>query len=238
MAPIEEHGAFWSFEPTSQSWSEITPKDRQLPFPPGRSYHALTNDGNNTIYLHAGCLEKERIADLWSFDVSQRQWRQRTAAPDPPRGGASIAFATGKLWRMNGFDGVKEQGGTLDVFDPVHDSWSTIRFAADGRQGPVPRSVCCLLATKIHGRDTLVTLFGESDPSNLGHHGAGRMLGDIWAFDIESEHWQEIVVQSGDKPLPRGWFAAAVVTDSIILIQGGLSMSNERIDDVWLLKVN
>ncbi|KIW34709.1 uncharacterized protein PV07_01468 [Cladophialophora immunda] len=237
MAPIEEHGAFWSFDPTTQSWSEITPRDPQSPFPPGRSYHALANDGNDMIYLHAGCPEKDRLSDLWSFSVSQRKWHQHAAAPDPARGGTSIAFARGKLWRMNGFDGAKEQGGTLDVFDPGNVHWNTISFAADGREGPGPRSVCCLLALKIGGRDSLLTMFGESDPSNLGHQGAGKMLGDIWVFDIESGHWQEVRFPDGeDKPMPRGWFAADVVADSSVIIQGGLSASNERLDDVWLLE--
>ncbi|KIW17901.1 hypothetical protein PV08_05096 [Exophiala spinifera] len=242
MAPIEEHGAFWSFDPATQSWSEITPQDRESPFPPGRSYHALANDGNDTIYLHSGCLAKDRLADLWAFDVSQRKWRQCAAAPDPPRGGASITFASGKLWRMNGFDGTKEQGGTLDIFSPGDNSWSTVRFAADGREGPSPRSVCCLLPLKIRGRETLLTMFGESDPSSLGHQGAGRMLGDVWVFDVDSGHWQEILPQGGSKPLPRGWFAADVVADvvadSTVLLQGGLSMSNERLDDAWLLEVH
>lgn len=238
MTPIEEQGAFWSFDPTTQTWSEVTPRDTQSPFPPGRSYHALANDGNDTIYLQAGCLEKDRLSDLWSFSVSQRQWQQLAAAPDPARGGTSITFARGKLWRMNGFDGTKEQGGTLDVFDPKDGDWTTIPFAADDREGPVPRSVCCLLALRICGRDSLLTMFGESDPSNLGHQGAGRMLGDIWVFDIESGHWQKVLPQDGDKPLPRGWFAADVVDDSRVLIQGGLSTSNERLDDVWLLEFN
>ncbi|OAL25362.1 hypothetical protein AYO22_05239 [Fonsecaea multimorphosa] len=237
MAPIEEHGAFWSFDPATQSWSEIIPRDPQSPFPPGRSYHALTNDGNDTIYLHAGCLEKDRLSDLWSFSVSQRKWLQHAAAPDPARGGTSIAFAREKLWRMNGFDGTKEQGGTLDVFDPRDGNWNTISFAADDQEGPGPRSVCCLLALKIRGRESLLTMFGESDPSNLGHQGAGRMLGDIWVFDIDSGHWQEVRSWEGqDKPLPRGWFAADVVADSSVIIQGGLAASNERLDDVWMLE--
>ena len=32
------------------------------------------------------------------------------------------------------------------------------------------------------GATRLVTLFGESDPSSLGHMGAGKMLADVWAY--------------------------------------------------------
>ncbi|RVX71212.1 hypothetical protein B0A52_04786 [Exophiala mesophila] len=238
MAPIEERGTLWSFDPQIRSWAAITPRDTEAPFPSGRSYHALTNDGDDTIYLHAGCPEKGRLGDVWSFRLSQRQWQQHAAAPDPPRGGTSIAFARGKLWRMNGFDGIKEQGGAVDVFDPADDRWTSIPFAADGKEGPIPRSVCCLLALKIRGRDSLLTMFGESDPSNLGHQGAGKMLGDIWAFDIESQHWQEIRTQDSEIPSPRGWFAADVVVAGRVLMQGGLSPSNDRLDDLWLLELD
>jgi len=237
MAPIEEKGLLWSFDPQNQLWHTIVPKNPQSPFPAGRSYHALANDGEDKIYLHAGCPEMGRLADLWVFSVSQQQWRELPSAPAPARGGPSIAFAQGKLWRMNGFDGTKEQGGILDVFDPVDSSWSSIAFTADGREGPAPRSVSCLLPLNIRGNQGLLTMFGEYDPSNLGHQGAGKMLGDTWIFDISSQTWREIVFQSLDRPSPRGWFATDVVDGTRILIQGGLSASNDRLDDLWLLEL-
>ncbi|KEF55148.1 uncharacterized protein A1O9_08802 [Exophiala aquamarina CBS 119918] len=237
MAPIEENGSWWSFDPKDQAWHTIVPKNSQSPFPTGRSYHALANDGDDKIYLHSGCPEKGRLADLWVFTVTHREWQELPSAPAPARGGASIAFTNGKLWRMNGFDGTKEQGGKLDVFDPTANSWSSIAFPANGREGPAPRSVSCLLPLTVRGRKCLLTMLGESDPSNLGHQGAGKMLGDIWLFDISSQAWREVLVQGPDKPSPRGWFAADVLDESNILIQGGLSASNDRLDDLWLLQL-
>jgi hypothetical protein len=32
-----------------------------------------------------------------------------------------------------------------------------------------------------------VTIFGERNPSSLGHAGAGKMFGDVWAYDIAGE---------------------------------------------------
>lgn len=59
-------------------------------------------------------------------------------------------------------------------------------FVADGIAGPSPRSVGVLILVVIGGRMSLVTLFGERDPSSLGHQGAGKMLGDVWVFDVDS----------------------------------------------------
>jgi hypothetical protein len=144
---------------------------------------------------------------------------------------------------MNGFDGKTEQGGALDIFDIATNEWKTITFPANSVSGPEARSVAALLAVTISGRESLVTLFGERDPSSLGHAGAGKMLGDVWAFDVQDEKWSEISVSEGEsaKPAARGWFDADVVDldggRSGIVVHGGLAESNERLGDVWVLEL-
>ncbi|KAL4861992.1 hypothetical protein BDV12DRAFT_179548 [Aspergillus spectabilis] len=237
LTPIEEYGAFWVFDP-SGNWSQIKPTDSESPYPAGRSYHALTNNGGDTIFLHAGCPEKGRLRDLWAFDITTRTWTELPRAPGPERGGPSIAYSEGKIYRMNGFDGNTEQGGALDVFDLDKHEWSTITYPADGIKGPAARSVSCLLALEIDSKPSLVTMFGEHDPSSLGHQGAGKMLSDVWVFDIKSQQWTQMDVDSENAPPPRGWFDADVIvkgTASGIVVHGGLAESNERLGDVWLL---
>jgi N-acetylneuraminic acid mutarotase len=240
MAPIEEDGAVWSFDPRSSSWSKITPADSSAPVPPARSYHCSTSDGKNTFFLHAGCPAKGRLSDLWKFNVSDRIWTQAPDAPAPQRGGASIAYSGGKLYRMNGFDGNTEQGGSIDIFDIAKNTWSTETFKADGNNGPEARSVCVLLPVHVAKKDKLLTLFGEHDPSSLGHAGAGKMLSDAWLYDISENWWTRLHSEGSDgSPAPRGWFDADVVkaqtgNDSVV-IHGGLGENNERLTDVWHL---
>ena len=87
MAPIEEHGAVWCFDPASSSWSKITPADSSAPYPPARSYHCSTSDGKDTLFLHAGCPASGRLSDLWMFNVHDCTWSQAPDAPAPHRGG-------------------------------------------------------------------------------------------------------------------------------------------------------
>lgn len=236
MAPIEEDGTIWEFDPAASNWSALSPVGSSSPplFPPARSYHCMANDGSDTIYLHAGCPEQGRLCDLWAFSLASKQWKQLAPAPDPPRGGSSIAFADGRLYRMNGFDGKTEQGGSVDIYSPETDSWTSHGFTADGKNGPEPRSVSALLPVRIQGRQSLVTLFGERDPSALGHQGAGKMLGDVWAFDLEDRTWTEVEISGDALPAPRGWFAADTYGDQIV-VQGGLDESNKRLGDLWML---
>ncbi|KAL4916380.1 hypothetical protein BDW62DRAFT_211952 [Aspergillus aurantiobrunneus] len=238
MAPIEEQGALWEFDPIANGgeWSQIKPADPQSPFPSGRSYHAITSNGQDTVFIHAGCPEKGRLRDLWAFNIPTRKWTELSPAPEPERGGTSIAYFEGRLYRMNGFDGKTEQGGALDVFDYASNSWTTITYPVDGIHGPSPRSVSSLLALRINNRASLVTMFGERDPSSLGHQGAGKMLSDVWAFDVESNTWEKVTT-GVEGPPSRGWFDADVFGDSpSIVVHGGLAESNERLGDVWLLQ--
>ena len=240
MAPIEEQGAVWEFDPTAASWSLILPSDAKTKaFPVARSYHCMASDGENTLYLHAGCPEKGRLSDLWAFNLSQRDWTELAPAFDPPRGGTSITFTNGKLYRMNGFDGNTEQGGSVDIYSPETNSWASHVYSPDGKAGPTPRSVSCLLPIRLEDRSFLITLFGEHDPSSLGHQGAGKMLSDMWVFDIRSKKWEKVVVAQGDElPLARGWFDADVVGTNAVVVHGGLGESNERLGDVWTIELS
>ncbi|KAF4458842.1 Nitrile-specifier 5 [Fusarium albosuccineum] len=238
MKPVEENGAIWSYEVSNAQWSLIEPADSSSPFPSGRSYHCITSDGSNSIYVQSGCPEAGRLSDLWKFDLTNKTWTELAPAPGPARGGASIAFSNGKLYRVNGFDGKTEQGGSVDVFDIAAGSWSTISYKPDGINGPEPRSVSTLLPVTVQGKVYLVAMFGERDPSTLGHAGAGKMLSDAWAFDVQEGVWQKVETES-EVPNARGWFDADVAKDEagndIIVVHGGLGEDNQRLGDVWRL---
>ena len=239
MDPIDEDGGLWRFTPSTLKWSAI--KTETGPHPVARSYHTMTSDGQNKLCLHAGCPAEGRLPDLWVFDVESGAWSELPAAPGPARGGTSIAFYQEKLYRMNGFDGTKEQGGWLDIYDIGKRTWNSITYTADGESGPEPRSVATLLTVKTSDkRNILITMFGEHNPSALGHAGAGKMLNNVWAFDIDTEKWEKVTVGGdGDSPAPRGWFSADVRRQEggdVVILHGGLAEDNSRLGDVWQLQ--
>lgn len=252
MAPVCENGNLWCYEHTSQSWSSISPADPSCVYPEARSYHSMTTDGRDAIYLHAGCPAKGRLNDLWAFQVSSRKWIRLASAPGPGMGGTSITFCSqggDRLYRMNGFDGKSEYGGAIDLYHPELDCWSTKSFKADGWPVPEARSVSALLCVKIEGKCYIITAFGEHDPSSLGHSGAGKMLGDVRAWDPAKERWYD-VKHEGGSPAPRGWFAAqtykgdslaaqkygdaSFAEENSIVVHGGLAEDNSRLGDVWI----
>ncbi|KAJ5735132.1 uncharacterized protein N7483_000257 [Penicillium malachiteum] len=235
MAPIEETGAVWEYDPSTATWTLLQPSDTSKSYPAARSYHCMTSDGKDKIYVHAGCPENGRLSDLWAFSISRNEWTELAQAFDPPRGGTSIAFADGKVYRMNGFDGKTEQGGNLDIYTAETNSWDSHVYSPDSQDGPSPRSVSALLPISINGRSYLITLFGERDPSSLRHQGAGKMLEDVWGFDVEYKKWEKVDLQGSELPAARGWFDADFAGPGSLIVQGGLGESNDRLGDVWKL---
>ncbi|KAI8299152.1 Nitrile-specifier protein 5 [Colletotrichum sp. SAR11_240] len=228
------------------------------------------DEGYGTFFVHGGCLAGgERTNDLWAFDVRSRVWSQLPSAPGPARGGAAICVSKSRLFRFGGFDGKNELGGQLDFIhlemDTFDDGVSKGEIAVHGRGGwqsivqgansgeqeinlipgqtwPGPRSVAGLEAVTVGaGREYLLLIMGEREPSSDGHAGAGAMWDDVWAFQVpplgmtaasvRDAMWSSMGWQTGEgrwtqltmepydddnddgEPAPRGWFAAAPMAD-------------------------
>ena len=159
--------------------------------------------GHGTFFVHAGCPASGRTNDLWGFDVRSRTWKEFPAAPGKPRGGTSITMSKQRVFRYGGFNGEGEEGGSLDIlelgldtFDDAGGSsdiavvakgtWQTLNFAEEDMKCPGNRSVAgfqCI--TTGMGREYLVLMLGERDPSSQGHDGAGKFWGDIWAYQAQ-----------------------------------------------------
>ncbi|KHN97467.1 Kelch-type beta propeller [Metarhizium album ARSEF 1941] len=237
MDPIDEQGGVWRCDAAIPSWDLI--ETASYKYPAARSYHAMASDGAKTIYLHAGCPSQGRLSDLWAFDTASLEWTELPSAPGPARGGTSITFCQGKLYRVGGFDGTSEQGGVVDVYDPAASTWQSISFSPDDIHGPGARSVAALLAVRSEGEPVLVSMFGEGDPSSLGHAGAGKMLHDVWLFHIRDAAWKKMEFE-GDVPSARAWFAADVLQGrdgDAVIVHGGLAADNSRLGDVWRLEL-
>ncbi len=71
---------------------------------------------------------------------------------------------------MNGFDAKTEQGGAIGVYDlATRTCTRTIRFPRARATERAP-----LLAVNLKGKDFLLALFGERDPSSLAMMERGR----------------------------------------------------------------
>ena len=194
------------------------------------------------------CTAGGRLGDLWVFDVASRVWSQYPNPPGSARGGSCLTYAMHRLFRYGGFDGNHELGGQIDYLDVSvaergdakgeilsHGrSWESVHDSSPGN-----RSVAGLHpVTTGQGRNYLLLLLGESNPSSSGHDVAGQFRDDVWSYQLQPANmtaaslkdaarrlvgaktgenaWAKVEVpeasmKSGqlDSPCSRGWFASA-----------------------------
>lgn len=224
-ADHNELNEFYSFDTRSGAWSLLSTG------PPHRSYHSMAAD-DRRVYVFGGCGVAGRLNDLWAYDVVDRKWTQ---FPPPGegckgRGGPGLAAVAGKIWVIYGFGGVELDD--VHCFDPIRREWAQVETGGDK---PTPRSVFSTAAI----RKYVFVYGGEVDPSDLGHLGAGKFSGEMFALDTEDlvwRRWVDAAAESGQHPGPRGWCAYAAGQwrgEEGLLVYGGNSSSNDRLGDMF-----
>lgn len=195
--------------------------------------------GYGTVFIHAGCPASGRTNDLWGFDIRSRTWKEFPAAPGKPRGGTAITVSKSRIYRYGGFNGEGEEGGYLDVLEvdvdtftdgsvggkgevsvSAKEKWVTLDFKEEGLSFPGNRSVAGFEAiTTGMGREYLVLLLGERDPSSQGHDGAGKFWGDVWAFQspplgMTAASFKDATWQALGRKTGEGLWSAVQVADA------------------------
>ncbi|CAJ1958105.1 unnamed protein product [Sphenostylis stenocarpa] len=228
-----ELNELYSFDTRANKWALVSRGDIG---PPHRSYHSMTADDRH-VYVFGGCGVHRRLNDLWAFDVVESKWVE---LPSPGesckgRGGPGLAVAQGKIWVVYGFSG--EEMDDVHCFDPAHETWTQVETSG---LKPTARSVFCTHSNGKH----IIVYGGEIDPSDQGHMGAGQFSGEVYALDTETLAWKRLedeVDSGGGHPGPRGWCAFAGARrggHEGLLVYGGNSPSNDRLDDIFFLALS
>lgn len=183
------------------------------------------------VYVFGGCGVGGRLNDVAAFDTVEMEWVELPKAGEKclGRGGPGLVYAAQKLWVVYGFAG--KEMDDVHCFDPTRKEWSEVETTGEK---PSARSVFC---TAVIGKYVFV-YGGEIDPSDQGHLGAGMFSGEVYALDVETLEWSKCkdVVEGGEHPGPRGWcaFAAGKMGGAEgLLVYGGNSPSNDRLDDMF-----
>ncbi|KAL7128580.1 hypothetical protein ABFS83_13G004900 [Erythranthe nasuta] len=221
----KELNEFYSFDTLTDTWAPLKTG------PAHRSYHSMTAD-ERRVYVFGGCGNQGRLNDLWAYDVVDGDWIEFPLPGEicKPRGGPGLVSVGGKIWVVYGFSGVELDD--VHCFDPIEGVWAPVETSGEK---PTPRSVFSCV-----GIGKFVFVFGgEIDPSDLGHLGAGRFVGDVYALDTETlvwKKWDDVASPDCDHPGPRGWCAFGggrrEGKDGLI-VYGGNSLSNDRLGDIF-----
>lgn len=229
-ATHKELNELYSFDTLRNEWTLLSSGDAG---PPHRSYHSIAAD-HRRFYVFGGCGVAGRLNDLWAFDTVDRVWIlfPRPGEACKGRGGPGLAVVQGKIWVVYGFSGVEMDD--VHFFDPANEEWTLVNTKGEK---PSPRSVFSTVAIGKH----IFLYGGEVDPSDQGHLGAGKFSGELFSLDTHNLEWKKWAGghnSSHEHPGPRGWcaFSAGKLQGKEgLLVYGGNSPSNDRLDDIFFL---
>jgi hypothetical protein len=182
----------WAFSLSSNTWREISPPSNR---PLRRCLHDAAYDpAGNQMLLYGGCASGFGpcpLGDLWSFDLNNHRWTERTGSARPPARQWSGLQYDGRRGRLLLFGGSGGGGLLADTwkYDPAADAWTESPLQASappGRERHEAAYAADLGATFFFGGRT------GSGPTNelwmlAASAGSGPPEGVAAAFDSRGE---------------------------------------------------
>jgi N-acetylneuraminic acid mutarotase len=174
------------------------------------NWHTLTN-------LTKWKFEDNPARDVWEYDPGQNRWRARAPMPTA-RGALAVGVIDGKIYAVGGKREPKEDGGkkagreeilnTLEVYDPVADTWQTLP--------PMPTPRDHVTAAVLDGR--LYVIGGRR-----GSVGSSMTVNEM--YDPKTQRW----TTKAPMPSKRSGIAAAVLGRRIYIFGGEAKKGPEYI---------
>lgn len=132
-----------------------------------------------TGYVIGGYDGRDRLTDLWEYNVEQDYWTQKAAFPGTGRTTATAFSLDGKGYYGTGFDGNNYLNDFWE-YDPASNTWTQkADFGGSARSGAVS--------------------FGLDSKGYLGTGYDGNFLKDMWQYDPLSDTWNQTVSAGGSK---------------------------------------
>jgi N-acetylneuraminic acid mutarotase len=199
------------YDPRTDRWEE------QAPLPRGR-HHPAAAAVNGKLYFIGGFTpmwnwhtltrwEDNPASDVWEYDPGQNRWRARAPMPTA-RGALAVGVIDGKIYAVGGKRDSRQDGegkhkekilNTLEVYDPVSDTWQTLP--------PMPTPRDHLAAAVVNGR--LYAIGGR-------HGSIGNSMTINEMFDPHTQRW----TAKAPMPTRRSGMAAAVSGRRIYIFGG------------------
>jgi len=188
------------------------------------------------MYVFGGCSKgKTTFNDLWTFDLSNRQWIRPLIGGNypPPKACSSLVSYQNKLilfggWTHKSQDSIHEASWKLfnhiHEFDTSSRKWSLIE----------PVNQCPPMSghtASIVNQEMIV--FGGLQCKDYSTYFTST--NDIWVYNFETLTWRE---QSTNSPKPTSRYGHSQLTlDNSILILGGCGNLANLLNDIWLLQL-
>eukprot|EP00475_Leptophrys_vorax_P045814 TRINITY_DN9657_c0_g1_i1.p1 TRINITY_DN9657_c0_g1~~TRINITY_DN9657_c0_g1_i1.p1 ORF type:complete len:713 (-),score=135.81 TRINITY_DN9657_c0_g1_i1:25-2163(-) len=208
-----------------KSWEQLQ-YDENLPHPSPRSgvgeaYY------NRQMIIFGGYHQGQALNDVWTFDLDQLVWREIDTIGEPPAPRTSHSMCLdherAKLYVLCGSGSVFGSTNLGDVFefDLLYHTWTKLDFSGD-TLFPRYGQTAILFKRKIF-------IFG-------GTYGR-EFCGDFLVLDLESRTCSQLPLK-GEFASPRYKHAAVLLPPNKMLVHGGATTQNYRLDDTYLVDLD
>lgn len=178
----------WALSLANHAWQDLTPTGGATPAP--RRTPALVYDPLNDRLVTYSGQGSGLFNDTWAFDLNRNQWTELATSQERPaqRYGTFFAYDSTRHAALT-FAGFTSEAGRFDDtwrFSLDTDQWEELE-PADERPG----RRCLHMGSYDADRDRLMIYGGQR----------GGPLGDLWALDLATKQWRELI--SEVRPAPR-----------------------------------
>ena len=226
QAPGALFNDVWSFDLTTDTWSEIAAQGDI----PDIRYGAAggITAGGDSFFLSHGFTDQGRFDDTRRFDLATNTWYDVTPATTRPLPRCLHAATLTQGNDMVLFGGCASGFGPC----PLNDTWLFEQNTGLWSEIPTPSDVEARLFP------SLVTLGNRNELLLFGGETGGSAFGDGWVLDMDSRQWVEIMAM-GETPEARAghsmvWVPTmAEATNGGALLFGGQTGSTD-FNDLWL----
>ncbi|MDB5392271.1 MAG: hypothetical protein JWM11_7917 [Planctomycetaceae bacterium] len=209
----------WKYDVASDTWTAGPP----LPAP--RAGGGLVVVGRTLHYFGGYKSDRDTNAgDHWSLSLEGANTWQREAELPDPRGHVSAAVLDGKIYALggdHGHDKTQIDVNSCHRFDPATKHWSEIAGLPDGRSHFESSTI-------IH-QGRILIVGGRCNSSQPPRN----VVGDLLVYDSMSNKWQ-VVGSLPEKVLAP---AAAIISERLVVIGGGLNNPRPLTANTWIAPV-
>lgn len=225
---LDFDGETWAYDPGADAWEHRKPSKS----PSARCGERTVYDSqSDRVVLYGGfaCTgpSDPGLDDTWTYDYNSDTWQQMTPDRSPP----------GRMFHGMVYDAASDRtvvwGGRVDdtrvwTYDADDDRWMSPSVSGG------PQELRSYHAMSYDPVQEQVLVFGGLEVSRPDAM-TGTLRGDLWAYDVSRQRWQEIAVKNGPQPRALHQMAFDHVTGTHVIFGGEISSaySNDLTNEVW-----
>ncbi len=210
----------WRFDISDNEWTAYDPAG---PLPEIR-YGAVSvlDPAAGHLVTFGGFTDQGRFQDTWAFDINNPQWNEITPSQGSPGERCLHTAVYDTLHhRMIMYGGLNNAGRLSDIWalDLTQHTWEELTPAS------TPPGRYFTVAVYDAGNHRVLIFSGNADGASSTN--------DLWAFDLNTNIWEELILTGSLPPIRSGASGIYVPGENRMVVFGG--RDGGYLNDLWSL---